>query len=99
MLFRSNASNSKLKAAGLAFASDLALVNNLGTMQDYARTIGVSRAAVSKEAKFWQRELSLAAGSHMRDEEKCRAYSEAQKSKHWRNQKFTVALEAEQQEK
>jgi hypothetical protein len=81
--------NSKLLAAGLAFASDLALTNGLGTMQDWARENGVSRAAVSKVAKFWQRQLGLPAGSHMRDEKKCRAYSEAQKTKHWRNKKVS----------
>ncbi len=90
-------SNSKLLAAGLAYASDLALTSDMGTMQDWARENGVSRAAVSKVAKFWQRELGLPAGSHMRDEQKCLAYSEAQKSKHWRNQKVVAfsALGAE----
>lgn len=87
--------NSKLLAAGLAYASDLAVTSGMGTMQDWARDNGVSRAAVSKVAKFWQRELGLPAGSHMRDEQKCRAYSEAQKQKHWRNQKVhAAALEA-----
>lgn len=82
--------NSKLTAAGLAYASDLALTANLGTMQDYALKIAVSRAAISKNAKFWQRELSLPAAANMRGAEKCRAYSEAQKAKHWRNQKYTL---------
>ncbi len=82
--------NSKLTAAGLAYASDLALTANLGTMQDYALKIAVSRAAISKNAKIWQRELDLPAASNMRAAEKCRAYSEAQKAKHWRNQKFTL---------
>ncbi len=86
--------NSKLLAAGLAYASDLALTNGLGTMQDWARENGVSRAAVSKVAKFWQRQLGLPAGSHMRDAEKCRAYSEAQQKKHWRKQKVGVCAEA-----
>ena len=80
--------NSKLLAAGLAYASDLSITAGMGTMQDWARQNGVSRAAVSKVAKFWQRELGLPAGSHMRDEDKCRAYSEAQKQKHWRNKKI-----------
>jgi hypothetical protein len=44
----------------------------------------------SKNAKFWQRELDLPAVSNMRGAEKCRAYSKAQKAKHWRNQKFTL---------
>lgn len=82
--------NSKLTAAGLAYAADLALTAGLGTMQDYALKIAVSRAAISKNAKFWQRELDLPAASNMRAAEKCRAYSEAQKAKHWRNQKFTL---------
>lgn len=81
--------NSKLTAAGLAFASDLAVSSGMGTMQDYATQIAVSRAAISKNAKFWQRELELPAASNMRDAEKCRVYSEAQKAKHWRNQKVT----------
>ena len=91
-----NATNSKLLAGGLAFASDLALTAGLGTMQDWARKIAVSRAAVSKVAKWWQRQLGLPTGSHMRDPEKCRAYSEAQKQKHWRKQKVVAgaALEA-----
>jgi hypothetical protein len=82
--------NSKLTAAGLAYAADLALTAGLGTMQDYALKIAVSRAAISKNAKFWQRELDLPAASNMRGAEKCRAYSEAQKAKHWRNQKCTL---------
>jgi hypothetical protein len=67
--------NSKLTAAGLAYAADLALTAGLGTMQDYALKIAVSRAAISKNAKFWQRELDLPAASNMRAAEKCRAYS------------------------
>jgi hypothetical protein len=82
------AANSKLLAAGLAYASDLALTSGMGTMQDWARANSVSRAAVSKVAKFWQRQLGLPAGSHMREEAKCRAYSEAQQTKHWRKQKI-----------
>lgn len=85
-----NGANAKLLAAGLAFASDLAVSSGMGTMQDYAKVIAVSRAAISKVAKFWQRELELPAGSHMRDPEKCRAYSEAQKAKHWRKQKVVA---------
>ena len=59
-------------------------------MQDYALKIAVSQAAISKNAKFWQRELDLPAVSNMRTAENCRAYSGAQNAKHWRNQKFTL---------
>jgi hypothetical protein len=51
---------------------------------------GFLDCANSKNAKFWQRELDLPAASNMRGAEKCRAYSKAQKAKHWRNQKFTL---------
>ena len=64
-------SNVKLLVAGLAYAADLAVTNQLGTMQDWAVRNGLSRAAVLKVAKFWQRELGLPASSHMRGEEKC----------------------------
>jgi hypothetical protein len=79
-----NCSNVRLVAAGLSYATDLALTTNMGTMQEWAIKNGLSRAAVSKSARWWSRELSLPVGSHMRDEETCRAYSEAQKTKHWR---------------
>lgn len=83
-----NCANPKLQAAALAYASDLAVTSGMGTMQDYAQTIAVSRAAISKVSKWWQRELELPPGSHMRDEGKCKIYSAAQKAKHWRKQKM-----------
>jgi hypothetical protein len=90
-VFLKAGSNVKLLVAGLAYAADLAVTNQLGTMQDWAVRNGLSRAAVSKVAKFWQRELGLPASSHMRAEEKCQAYSEAQQKKHWRKQKVGEA--------
>ena len=72
--------NSKLTAVELAYASDLGLTANLGTMQEYALKIAVFRSVISKNAKLWQRELDLPAASIMRG---------AEKAKHWRNQKFT----------
>ena len=43
--------NSKLTAAGLAYAADLAVAHGLGTVQEYALKIAVSRASISKNAK------------------------------------------------
>ena len=85
-----NAANSKLLAAGLAFAADLQQTSGMGTMQDYARTISVSRAAISKVAKWWKQELELPDGAHMRDEAKCRSYSNAQKQKHYRKVQISL---------
>jgi hypothetical protein len=79
-----NASNVKLTSAGLAYAAGLNSLNGLGTMAEYAASIGVSRQAVSKVAKQWQEELSLPNSSHMRDEEACKTYSAVQKTNHWR---------------
>ncbi len=61
--------NSKLTAVGLAYASNLGLTANLGTMQEYALKIGVYRSAIFKNAKSWQRELDLPAASNMRGAE------------------------------
>jgi len=84
--------NPKLQAVGLAYAADMALTAGLGTMQDWALKNGVSRAAVSKVAKAWQRRMGFPPGSHMRDEAKCRAYSNAQMQKHWRGRKVAGGL-------
>jgi hypothetical protein len=80
--------NVRLLAAGLAYAADLALTYGMGTMEAWASKHGLSRAAVSKNARFWKRELGLPGGSHMRKEEICASYSEAQKTKHWRHKKY-----------
>jgi hypothetical protein len=79
-----NASNVKLTSAGLAYAAGLSSLNGLGTMAEYAASIGVSRQAVSKVAKQWQQELNLPGSSHMRAEEACETYSAVQKTNHWR---------------
>ena len=52
-------SNTKLSAAGLTFAGGLALQYGIGSLQDYAASIDVSRAAITKNVKFWQGELDL----------------------------------------
>jgi hypothetical protein len=79
-----NASNAKLSSAGLAYAVGLDSLNGLGTMAEYAATIGVSRQAVSKVAKQWQAELGLPNSAHMRTEDACQTYSEVQTKNHWR---------------
>jgi hypothetical protein len=51
--FLESGSNVKLLVAGLAYAVDLAVMNQLVTMQHLAIRNGVSQSAVSKVAKFW----------------------------------------------
>jgi hypothetical protein len=81
-------SNVKLLAAGLAYATDLAITSGMGTMQAWAIKTGLSKQAISKSAKWWKKSLGLPGGSHMRDEETCASYQRAQQDKHWRNARY-----------
>ena len=83
-----NTSNARLSAAGLAYASDLALTSGLGSMREYAGTIGLSVEMVSKTARWWRAELELPVGSHMKGAGHCKKLSEAQQQKHWRKAKY-----------
>ena len=51
-VFLKSGSNMKLMVAGLAYAVDLAVMNQLVTMQHLAIRNGLSRSAVSKVAKI-----------------------------------------------
>ena len=82
------ASNVRISVAGLAYASDLALVNGMGTMDAWAKKHALSRQAVSKAANFWRRTLQLPGGGHMRDDKAREAYKTAQLNNHWRNKKY-----------
>lgn len=77
--------NLRMQAAALAFAAGLPSVNGFHTMADWAAANGVTRAAISKVAKIWQRRLNLPPGPHLREEKLCEVYAEAQKNNHWRN--------------
>jgi len=72
--------NFKLLAEGVAYACGLAITSKLGTVQNWARHIWIPSEAVSKVTKFRQWESGPPVELHMRNEEKCRAYSEAQKN-------------------
>jgi len=83
-----NTSNARLSAAGLAYASDLALTSGLGSMREYAASIGLSVEMVSKTSRWWRKELELPVGSHMKGDAHCKRLSEAQQHKHWRKAKY-----------
>jgi hypothetical protein len=53
--------NTRLDAAGLAFEGDLSLQCGHGRIQDCAASIEVSRSAIYKNVKFWQRKFDLPA--------------------------------------
>jgi hypothetical protein len=80
--------NVRITAAGLAYAADLSLAYAMGSMEEWATKHGLSRAAVSKSARFWKKSLDLPGGGYMRNEESCTSYQAAAKTKHWRNKKY-----------
>jgi hypothetical protein len=82
--------NPKLAAAGLAFAAELNALNGLGSQAEYARQIGLSRAALSKMTKYWQDELNLKPSAFQKSEQACITYAEKGKSDHWRRRKFAA---------
>jgi hypothetical protein len=79
-------SNPILQTYGIAFATGLDLLNGM-TMTEAATRCSpkVSRAAVSKVTKEWQRVLNFPSSRYMKSEKACEAYSKTQKENHWRN--------------
>jgi len=88
--------NLRIRAAGLAFAANLAALNGIGTLREFARKNGVTPAAVSKEKRRWQKDLKLPPSPHGKSEEACQNYSHAQKSKHWRKTKCKIKKPSQQ---
>ena len=82
------AGNPRLVAGGLAFATNLAALNGLGTQDEFAKRLGLRRSAVSKLVKWWQRELHLPTSPHMKSEVACHAYEDVSRHKHWRKRKY-----------
>lgn len=79
-----DSSNVRLQAAALAFAAGLPVVSGARTMTEWAAAHGVTKAALSKIARQWQRRLNLPPGPHLKEIELCRKYSKSQNEGHWR---------------
>lgn len=82
--------NPRLAAAGLAFATNLDATNGLGSQADFARALRVSRQAVSKVTKAWQRDLGLKPGAAQKSESACAKYSQIGMNSHWRTTKVSA---------
>ena len=72
-----NTENVRVSAGGLAFATNLAGLNGMGTMTAWAKKSVLSRAAVSKSAKWWERELVHFRSVHMKTTRACTHYRAA----------------------
>lgn len=81
--------NPKLAAAGIAFATKLDALNGMN-QSDYAAANNISRQAVSKCTKHWQRVLGVAPSAHQKSESACAAYKEAATNDHWRQKIFKI---------
>lgn len=84
-----SARNPKLSAAGLAFATQLDALNGLN-QTEYATRNNISKSAVSKCTKGWQRALGINPSVHQKSESACESYQQTAKKAHWRNQIFKI---------
>ena len=66
-----NNENVRVAAGGLAFATNLASLNGMGSMTAWAAKSAVTRAAVSKSTKWWERELMHFRSVHMKTPKAC----------------------------
>lgn len=84
-----SAENPKLAAAGIAFATRLDALNGLNQTQ-FADDNNITRQAVSKCTKHWQKILGVPPSAHQKSESACKSYQHAAATKHWRNKLFTI---------
>lgn len=84
-----SAANPKMAIAGLAFALNLASLNGLGSIRQWAKENGVSPEALSKKKRQWEEELDLEPGPHGKTPKARKALSQAQKTKHYTKKKFS----------
>ncbi len=82
--------NPKLAAAAIAFATKLDALNGLNQTQ-FAEENNISRSAVSKCTKHWQRALGVRPSAHQKSEEACQSYRRSATESHWRNKRFKVS--------
>lgn len=80
--------NAKLRAAGLAFATNLASLHGFRSMRDYADKNALSVEAVSQATKFWKAELHIKHSPHSKSDEARASYRKAATENHWRHRKF-----------
>jgi hypothetical protein len=85
-----SAKNPKLAAAGIAFATKLDALNGLNQVQ-FAKENNISRQAVSKCTKHWQKILGVRPSAHQKSEGACDSYRKSSLSSHWRKKKFKLS--------
>jgi len=82
--------NPKLAAAGIAFATKLDALNGLN-QASFANANNISRQAVSKCTKHWQKLLGVRPSAHQKSEEACEAYRISSQEDHWRKKRFKLS--------
>jgi hypothetical protein len=76
--------NVKIATAALAFALNMDGLNGLGSIREYAASIGVSPEAISKAKRKWESELQLPPNAFAKTDKAKAALSLAQRTKHWK---------------
>ena len=83
--------NPKIAAASLAFAAELHTLNDIASQSEYAKSIGVTRQAISKMVGWWKRELNLRPGAYQKSTAACASMSKKQTENHWRRKPITAS--------
>lgn len=83
--------NVRIAAGALAFATNMAALNGLGSLTDYAKQLGVTKSIISKAMKQWKTSLGLPSTCYQKSAEACKTYSEVGTKNHWRFQKVTAS--------
>jgi DnaJ-domain-containing protein 1 len=76
----------------LAFATGMNRLLKWPTMSAAAEGLGVTRAAISKRAVFFEDLLGLKRSAHMKSDAAREKYRVAQKKNHWRKAKATESV-------
>ena len=87
------ATNAKISAAGLAFATNLDALNGLN-QSEFAKQNNTSRQNISKATKQWQTRLGIKPSVHQKSEDACKTYATTTKNNHWRNRIHAIRSKA-----
>lgn len=79
-----------LKVATFALATVFGIPTGFKTQTEFAKTIAVAKATVSKKVVELRRSLGVRVNAWGKSDAACATFSEAQKKNHWRRRKNTV---------
>jgi hypothetical protein len=87
-------SNLRLSVVALCYASGMSACAQWRNQSDAARSIGVTRQALNKAIRQWQKLLDLPTNQYTATSERRQKLSVVQTQKHWRKRSFTTQKQA-----